>query len=158
MPSLAGGVVAMSSTNGRYVATAQFPVSTGAVVAGVLVARATTVAVTAARSVLNLRWVVLSRAAACVRVSDLQVASVCGLLLLLTACEERQGSWQKHMFNVAAWAETPDKDRYVLVRDLIEGKYLLGKSQYEVEAMLGRPSSRVPIGHSITYLVKLGSR
>lgn len=85
-------------------------------------------------------------------------ACVIAICTLVAGCSDQPQKWPRQAFDPATWAKTPEEDRYVFVRDVIDRDLLRGKKLPEVEAMLGAPSFRSDTEHDVTYVVKAGSK
>jgi hypothetical protein len=59
------------------------------------------------------------------------------LVVGLAGCADPH-SWPHQTFETAQWFTKSEAERYVLVKDLIERKLLIGKSRDEVVAILHR--------------------
>jgi hypothetical protein len=76
------------------------------------------------------------------------------ILGLLFGCGDEISSWPKKAFEERNWKATKESSRFVYVRDLIEGKKLIGKSKDEIYLMLGEPGFDDSNGQYITYIIK----
>jgi hypothetical protein len=67
---------------------------------------------------------------------NLPLLGVLALSLILGACADSPLTWPKRKFSAEEWKKTPDSERYVFARDLLDGK-LIGLTRQQVVELLG---------------------
>ena len=78
--------------------------------------------------------------------------------LLMSLYESSRFFWPRESFDPNRWRQTPSEERYRQVNDLLSKHNLVGRSEGEVEALLGKPDNRAPDGRYLTYVLKSGER
>ena len=78
------------------------------------------------------------------------------IFVVAIGCGREQASWSSKEFAAEQWRATPESDRYVFARDLIDRKLLVGKPEQEVKELLGPPSSESEADHRFAYVIKVG--
>ena len=79
------------------------------------------------------------------------------LCIVLVGCGENPETWPVVVFDKSTWAKTPEENRFVFARDLIENKRLNGMTLREVIHELGPPSFSDNSSNYITYVLKVSS-
>ena len=79
------------------------------------------------------------------------------LSIVLVGCGENPETWPVVVFDKSTWAKTPEENRFVFARDLIENKRLNGMTLREVIHELGPPSFSDNSSNYITYVLKVSS-
>ncbi|MYM87751.1 hypothetical protein GTP91_11220 [Rugamonas sp. FT82W] len=84
---------------------------------------------------------------------------VLGILLVLaiSGCGHDEKTWPTRSFDSTVWHHTPEGERYIFVKDLLNNQHLRGTSRSDIEKMLGKPSFVSNDGTYITYIVRVDS-
>lgn len=79
------------------------------------------------------------------------------MLQMLIGCGDASDSWPMTRFDQTKWSQTDEGNRFVFVRNLIEGKKLENLTKQQVLDLLGKPSYDDINGEYVTYVVKTSS-
>jgi hypothetical protein len=78
------------------------------------------------------------------------------LIAILLGCSRDVDSWPNTKFDSVEWHASREESRYVFVRDLIDRRLLIGKSEAAVRELLGPPTTVDRTGRQLSYVVREG--